>query len=114
MVDLVKQIGQQYDLLIVVYGHIGDGNLHPNIICDRRDAEMMKRVESAAHAIFDAAIELGGTISGEHGIGLLKTGYVPKAIDPIALSLMTSIKKLFDPNGIMNPGKKLPGSAQVW
>jgi glycolate oxidase len=114
MVEIVKQIGKQHDLLIVVYGHIGDGNLHPNIICDRRDAEMMKRVESAAHAIFDAAIELGGTISGEHGIGLLKTGYVPKAIDPLALSLMASIKKLFDPNGIMNPGKKLPSRAQVW
>lgn len=114
MVDLVKQIGKQHDLSIVVYGHIGDGNLHPTIICDRRDAEMMKHVESAAHAIFDAAIELGGTISGEHGIGLLKTGYVPKSVDPTALSLMTSIKKLFDPNNIMNPGKKLPSAAPTW
>jgi glycolate oxidase len=114
MVDLVKQIGKQHDLLIVVYGHIGDGNLHPNIICDRRDAEMMKRVEQAAHAIFDAALELGGTISGEHGIGLLKTNYVSKAIEPVALSMMQLIKKQFDPNNIMNPGKKLPSATQDW
>lgn len=107
MVALVKQIAQKYDLTIAVFGHIGDGNLHPNIICDRRDAEMMERVEAASHAIFDAAIELGGAISGEHGIGLLKTGYVPKSIDPIALEMMKQVKKLFDPNNIMNPGKKL-------
>ncbi len=107
MVDLIKQIGKQYDLLIVVYGHIGDGNLHPNIICDRRDPDMMKRVEAASHAIFDAAIELGGAISGEHGIGLLKTGYMPKSIDPIALEMMHKMKQLFDPNHIMNPGKKI-------
>ncbi len=107
MVDRVKQIAQKYDLTIAVFGHIGDGNLHPNIICDRRDPEMMKRVEAASHAIFDAALELGGAISGEHGIGLLKTGYVPKSVDPSALQMMWQIKKLFDPNGIMNPGKKI-------
>ena len=110
MVDLIKQIGNQFDLLIGVYGHIGDGNLHPNIICDRRDPEMMKRVEAASHAIFDAAIELGGVISGEHGIGLLKTDYLPKSIDPLALESMRAIKHVFDPNGIMNPGKKIISS----
>ena len=114
MVELVKQIGQQHDLLIVVYGHIGDGNLHPKIICDWRDPDMMRRVEAAAHAIFDAAIELGGAISGEHGIGLLKTGYVPKSLDPIALEAMRAIRHLFDPNGIMNPGKKLPVGVGEW
>jgi len=107
MVALVKQIARQYDLTIAVFGHIGDGNLHPNIVCDRRDAEMMKRVEAASHAIFDAALELGGAISGEHGIGLLKTGYVPKSVDPLALEIMQQVKKLFDPNNIMNPGKKI-------
>ena len=107
MVALTKQIGKLYDLTIAVFGHIGDGNLHPNIVCDRRDAEMMKRVEAASHAIFDAAIELGGAISGEHGIGLLKTAYMPKSVDPTALAMMHSIKQLIDPNNIMNPGKKL-------
>ncbi len=113
MVEITKQIGQQYDLTIAVFGHIGDGNLHPNIVCDRRDAEMMKRVEAASHAIFDAAIELGGAISGEHGIGLLKTGYMPKSVDPVALDMMKSIKQLIDPNNIMNPGKKL-GAVETW
>jgi glycolate oxidase len=107
MVEITKQIGKQYDLTIAVFGHIGDGNLHPNIVCDRRDAEVMKRVEAASHAIFDAAIELGGAISGEHGIGLLKTEYMPKSVDPVALAMMQSIKQLIDPNNIMNPGKKL-------
>lgn len=107
MVALTKQIAKQYDLTIAVFGHIGDGNLHPNIVCDRRDAEMMKRVEAASHAIFDAAIELGGAISGEHGIGLLKTDYLPRSVDPLALAMMRSIKQLIDPNNIMNPGKKL-------
>ena len=107
MVALVKQIAKKYDLTIAVFGHIGDGNLHPNIVCDRRDAEMMKRVEAASHAIFDAAIELGGAISGEHGIGLLKTSYVPKSVDPLALEMMRQVKQLFDPNNIMNPGKKI-------
>jgi glycolate oxidase len=113
MVEITKQIGKQYDLTIAVFGHIGDGNLHPNIVCDRRDAEMMKRVEAASHAIFDAAIELGGAISGEHGIGLLKTAYMPKSVDPVALAMMQSIKKLIDPNNIMNPGKKL-GAVETW
>lgn len=107
MVDLVKQIARKYDLTIAVFGHIGDGNLHPNIICNRRDAEMMKRVEAASHAIFDATLELGGAISGEHGIGSLKTGYVPKSVDPLALQMMQQVKRLFDPNNTMNPGKKI-------
>ena len=109
MVERIKQIARQHDLTIAVFGHIGDGNLHPNIVCDRRDDEMMKRVEAASHAIFDAAIELGGAISGEHGIGLLKTAYMPKSVDPVALAMMQSIKRLIDPNNIMNPGKKLGG-----
>ncbi len=111
MVDRVKQIAKKHDLTIAVFGHIGDGNLHPNIICDRRDAEMMKRVEAASHAIFDAAIELGGAISGEHGIGLLKTSYVSRSVDPIALEMMRQVKQLFDPHHIMNPGKKIAFAA---
>jgi glycolate oxidase len=114
MVDRIKQIARQYDLTIAVFGHIGDGNLHPNIVCDRRDAGMLKRVEAASHAIFDAALELGGAISGEHGIGLLKTAYLPKSVDPVALAMMQSIKQLFDPNHIMNPGKKLGEHGVTW
>ncbi|HLF29052.1 MAG TPA: FAD-linked oxidase C-terminal domain-containing protein [Anaerolineae bacterium] len=108
MVERIRQIAQQYDVPIAVFGHVGDGNLHPSILCDRRDAAMLKRVEAAAGAIFDAAIELGGSITGEHGVGLLKIGHVRHALDPAALDAMRAIKRVFDPNGIMNPGKKLP------
>ena len=108
MVERIKHISKQHDLPIVVYGHIGDGNLHPTILCDRRDAMLLKRVEAAASAIFEAALELGGSITGEHGVGLVKIDHVRQAVDPLALEAMLAIKRLFDPNGIMNPGKKLP------
>lgn len=108
MVARIKAIGREYDLPIAVYGHIGDGNLHPTILCDRRDAEMLHRVEAAASAIFDAAIELSGSITGEHGVGLMKVDHVRRGLDPAALEMMLALKRLFDPNGILNPGKKLP------
>jgi glycolate oxidase len=104
----MQEIGRSNDVRIVAYGHIGDGNLHPTLLCDRRDGALMKRVEKAAGEIFEAAVSLGGTVTGEHGIGILKRDYVASAIDPVALAWMMAIKKLFDPNNIMNPGKKLP------
>jgi len=108
MVARLRQIAQANDLGIVIYGHIGDGNLHPSLLFDRRDAEQMKRVKKAAGEIFEAAIALGGTPTGEHGIGIFKRDYVTMALDPMVLTWMRAIKKVFDPNGIMNPGKKLP------
>ena len=104
----MQEIGRSNDVRIVVYGHIGDGNLHPTLLCDRRDGAVMKRVEKAAGEIFEAAVSLGGTVTGEHGIGIFKRDYVASAIDPVALAWMMAIKKLFDPHNIMNPGKKLP------
>ncbi len=109
MVAHLREIGRANDLSIVVYGHIGDGNLHPTILCDRRDAAMMKRVEKAAGELLDASIRLGGSLTGEHGIGIFKRDFVSAAINPAALSWMQSIKNLFDPHGIMNPGKKIDG-----
>ena len=114
MVERIQQISRECDLPIAVFGHIGDGNLHPTILCDRRDAAMMKRVEAAAGAIFDAAITLDGSITGEHGVGLIKVDHVTRSVDPVALEAMLAIKRLFDPNGIMNPGKKLPTSVRGW
>ena len=108
MVERIRRIAKAHAVPIVVYGHIGDGNLHPTILCDRRDAALLARVEAAAAAIFDAAIELGGSITGEHGVGQAKVDYVRRGVDPVALEAMLSIKRLFDPNGIMNPGRKLP------
>ena len=108
MVERIQRISAAHDVPIAVFGHVGDGNLHPTILCDRRDGAMMKRVQAAAGAIFEAALELGGSITGEHGIGLVKVDYQPRSVDPAALEYMLAIKRLFDPNNILNPGKKLP------
>ncbi|MGQ9839154.1 MAG: FAD-binding oxidoreductase [Anaerolineae bacterium] len=108
MVARLHEIGRANELDVVVYGHIGDGNLHPTLLCDRRDPAIMRRVEKAAGELLMAAVELGGTLSGEHGIGVFKRDYVGAALDPDALAWMARVKALFDPHGIMNPGKKLP------
>ena len=108
MARRVRAIATQFDLEIPLFGHVGDGNLHPNILCDRRDAGEMLRVAGAARAIFEAAIDLGGTLSGEHGIGLLKKQFMELDLGPEAIALMRKIKDAIDPNGIMNPGKVFP------
>jgi glycolate oxidase len=105
MVRAVADIAKRRDLTIPLFGHIGDGNLHPNILCDLRDKAEMERVVLAAREIFAAALSHGGTLSGEHGIGLLKKEFLPAGLDPAALALMRQIKSVIDPNGIMNPGK---------
>jgi glycolate oxidase len=108
MARRVRAIATRYDLEIPLFGHIGDGNLHPNILCDRRDPEEMLRVTAAAREIFEAAVELGGTLSGEHGIGLLKKQFMELDLGTEAIALMRKIKDAIDPNGIMNPGKVFP------
>jgi glycolate oxidase len=105
MVTRIRGVGKKYDLRTPIFGHIGDGNLHPYLICDRSDPEMMERVRAAASEIFAAAIELGGTLSGEHGIGLAKRDYLNEGIDPLARERMLAVKRLFDPHNILNPGK---------
>ncbi|MDA8219059.1 MAG: FAD-binding protein [Dehalococcoidales bacterium] len=105
MVRGVAGIAKRHDLVIPLFGHIGDGNLHPNIVCDLRDKEEMARVIAAAREIFALALSLGGTLSGEHGIGLLKREFLAGGVDPGALALMKAIKATVDPKGIMNPGK---------
>ena len=108
MISRVKEIARKYDLEIPVFGHAGDGNLHPNILCDRRDSAEVQRVRGAAREIFEAAVSLGGTLSGEHGIGLLKKQFMELDLGPEALDVMRRIKSALDPNGIMNPGKVFP------
>jgi glycolate oxidase len=107
MVRRVGEISRRYGLTIPVFGHAGDGNLHPNLLCDMRDAELMERVHKAVGEIFMAAVELGGTLSGEHGVGLMKQPYMASKLSPEVLGLMQRVKSTFDPNGIMNPGKML-------
>jgi len=108
MIRATREIAARHKLQIPVFGHAGDGNLHPNILCDRRDKEEMVRVKLAAREIFEAAVALGGTLSGEHGIGLLKKQFLELDLGPEAIGIMRKVKDAIDPLGIMNPGKIFP------
>ena len=101
----VSRIVEKYGLPFVVFGHAGDGNIHPRIMYDRSDSEQVKRMEGAVAEIFKLTCQMGGTLTGEHGIGLAKAPYMQLEHDPVALQLMASLKRLLDPNNILNPGK---------
>ena len=105
MVGEIEKIAKKYNVKICTFGHAGDGNLHPTCPTDIRDTEEMARVEAAFEEIFAAAIELGGTITGEHGVGLVKAPYLEWKIGVEGITIMKAIKHAFDPNNIMNPGK---------
>lgn len=103
--DILREIGgiaERHNLLIVNFGHAGDGNIHTNILIDDDD---LPRAEQAVKEIFSATLRMGGSISGEHGIGLAKAVYLPMELGPDAIGAMRSIKKALDPNDILNPGK---------
>jgi glycolate oxidase len=100
----VNEIGKRNGVLIAVLAHAGDGNLHPLILCDQRDKDEMARVEKSMDEIVDWALSVGGTLSGEHGIGISKSKYLPKQLSDTSLNMMKAIKKLFDPQAILNPG----------
>lgn len=110
MVREIQKISREQDLPIAIFGHAGDGNLHPNILADRRDPVEMERVEKAVAAIFEASVRLGGTLSGEHGIGLSKQSFLRLALSPEAIRLMQDVKRAMDPKGILNPGKIFGGA----
>lgn len=105
----VKEIGERYGFRSVCYGHAGDGNLHVNILKgDLDDAQWHCELPRAIEEIFELTVSLGGTLSGEHGIGFVQRNYMPIAFPAHTLSIMKGIKAVFDPNGIMNPGKIFP------
>ncbi|MDR3591984.1 MAG: FAD-linked oxidase C-terminal domain-containing protein [Negativicutes bacterium] len=105
MIRAVNHAAAKHNVTIGTFGHAGDGNLHPTIVCDIRDAAEMERVHAAMDEIFATAIKLGGTLSGEHGIGLGKLKYMEDQFGPASMSAMRAIKKALDPNCILNPGK---------
>ncbi|MEZ5307841.1 MAG: FAD-linked oxidase C-terminal domain-containing protein [Pyrinomonadaceae bacterium] len=105
LIKRVEEIGRANETFVANFGHAGDGNIHVNFLCDRNDPESIRRARKAVSETFALSIELGGTISGEHGIGYVKAAYLESAVDPATLEYMKGIKKLFDPNGILNPGK---------
>ena len=105
MIRFIQEVGARHQLRIGTFGHMGDGNLHPTFLTDERNHAEMERVEIAMKEIFDYAIALGGTITGEHGVGLAKKRFLPAAIGEASLTLLRQLKRTLDPDGILNPGK---------
>ncbi len=105
MIRFIEGVAQKYRLKIGTFGHMGDGNLHPTFLTDERNADEMHRVEQAFHEIFDETIRVGGTITGEHGVGLAKKGFLPKFAGDGQMRVMRELRRSLDPKGILNPGK---------
>jgi glycolate oxidase len=107
-IQRLKAISAKYGLPIVVFGHAGDGNLHPNILFDQRIAGQREKVEQMVREEFALSLELGGTLSGEHGVGASKRSYIDKALGPVSVEVQKRIKQALDPTNILNPGKIFP------
>jgi glycolate oxidase len=105
VVQKIRDISNKHRLPIVIFGHAGDGNLHPNILFDRRNPQEWAKVEQMMGEVFDVALSVGGTLSGEHGVGILKRPYFKKALGPVSVDVQRQIKQALDPLNILNPGK---------
>ncbi|MCR8629663.1 FAD-linked oxidase C-terminal domain-containing protein [Paenibacillus radicis (ex Xue et al. 2023)] len=105
MVQEVQRVAAKFDVQICTFGHAGDGNLHPTAMTDARNPEELHRVEQAFDEIFEVALSLGGTITGEHGVGLVKAPYLEWKVGASGIDIMKRLKLAFDPDNIMNPGK---------
>ncbi|QKG83758.1 FAD-binding protein [Kroppenstedtia pulmonis] len=105
MVREINRIAKKYQVQICTFGHAGDGNLHPTFLTDARDKEKVQRLEQAFAEIFEAAISLGGTITGEHGVGMAKAPFLEWKVGKTGMDVLKGIKQVFDPQGILNPGK---------
>jgi glycolate oxidase len=105
MVRHIQDVAERHQLRIGTFGHMGDGNLHPTFLTNEKDEEQMHRVEEAMKEIFAKAVELGGTITGEHGVGVAKKAFLPGAVGELNVEVMRRMKRSFDPGGILNPGK---------
>ncbi|MCV2522127.1 glycolate oxidase subunit GlcD [Bacillus velezensis] len=112
MVRAINEIAETYGLSICTFGHAGDGNLHPTCTTDIRNTEEMERVEKAFAAIFEKAIELGGTITGEHGVGIVKAPYLEMKLKTEGITAMKAIKQALDPQNLLNPGKIFANSSR--
>lgn len=108
LIETIHQLAGHYQIQIANFGHAGNGNLHTNLLVNPDDPQEMERAEACLHALFQQVLSLNGSISGEHGIGLVKQPYVALQIAESERRLMGEIKQVFDPNGILNPGKGMP------
>ncbi len=104
----LRELSERFAIPIVNFGHAGNGNIHVNLLYDSQDAEQERHARPCLSEVFDLVLRLGGTLSGEHGIGMEKRDYIGRAIDPPTLALMRAIKAQFDPDGILNPAKLFP------
>ncbi len=100
------EIGARHDVPALSFGHAGDGNIHSTFLFSPESADEERRADAACHELFELALRLGGTVSGEHGIGWLKRGQLEPQLGPTGYDLHTRIKQTFDPKGLLNPGKK--------
>lgn len=105
LVTFIQATAQKHNVLIGTFGHFGDGNVHPTFLTDETNKEEMHRVEQAMDDIFNYTIQLGGTITGEHGVGLAKKPYLPRQFDEGSMNLLKAVKRTLDPNNVLNPGK---------
>ncbi len=105
MIRKIDTIAEKFSLPIVNFGHAGDGNIHVNIMIDKKVPGELEKAHAAIEEVFKGALELGGTMSGEHGVGIAKAPYIPLEITPEAALYMKTLKKALDPNNILNPGK---------
>ena len=104
----VARIGKQHDVLVTCAGHAGDGNMHPSVVFDPSDDAMVARAHDAFGAIMRLGLDLGGTITGEHGVGLLKRDWLEVELGGAALAAHRAVKDALDPRHVLNPGKVLP------
>src|SRR5262245_46085117 len=108
MLREIRRIGEKYDLRICNVFHAGDGNIHPILLFDERDAEQVKRVLAASHEILEECVRQGGSVTGEHGIGVEKIDFMPKLFSPEDLHMMLRLRQAFNPEGRCSPRKMLP------
>jgi len=113
LVTRLEQLSRRYAIQIVNFGHAGNGNLHVNLMYDPSDSDQQQRAGACLEEVFDAVLQMDGTLSGEHGIGLVKRDWVGRELDKTSLRLMQAIKAQFDPDGILNPGKTLPANPET-
>jgi len=103
--EKIYEIGSKYSLTVPCFGHAGDGNIHVNVMLDGQNSQELENGHKAIREIFELVVDMGGTLSGEHGIGISKAEFMDIAFTPEELQLFKRVKSAFDPNGILNPGK---------
>ena len=108
LIEGIADLSERHAITIVNFGHAGNGNIHVNLLVNPDDNEEMGRAEACLAELFELVLGLDGTLSGEHGIGMVKRPFVARELDPVALQLMQQIKRQFDPLGLLNPGKAIP------